>query len=259
MHSFTRYEPQKKQKVLEQQLPERLRRTKNACKKLSQGTQQYVFNRTTDRQEIEFSIYRQRLPDNWVRSLKTLSRVKLKPRMFVINEDNDIDQDFRVKEALLYSVIEKVMSPTNPETEVLAYCNTRAGVFSMPRIVLERDELGNVTRSDVIGWDNMFYIPWDDSRSARKVLNEFNGEYRNTVLAVANTSGDNWHSGGTYSVPNLDEWLSEDFDTLMDANKNGFLKPETGGAKLYLKDQSEKRKRMEAEIKEYKKSDKTKG
>jgi hypothetical protein len=60
------------------------------------------------------------------------------------------------------------------------------GVFSSPRIILEKDELGNVIKSDVIGWNNMFYIPWNNGRSARKVLEEFNGEYRNTVIAIAN-------------------------------------------------------------------------
>lgn len=45
---------------------------------------------------------------------------------------------------------------------------------------------------------------------------------------------------------------------MLGANKGVYLKPETGGAKLYLKGQAEKRERMEAEIREFKKHDKTK-
>lgn len=215
-HSFTRYQPQprEKRKVLREQLPTRLRRTINACTKLSEGTQHYMFNQQNDRQEVTFSIYRQHYPFNLVRKLMTLSRVKLKPRTFVINEDNDIDENFKFREALVYSIQERVMSPTNPNTEVLSYCHTREGVFQMPRVVVNKDELGNVENSDIIGWENKFWIPWNNGDSARKIIQEFNGEFRNTGLAFAAESGDSWYAGGTYEVPNLEEWLIEEFDTL---------------------------------------------
>lgn len=255
MHSFTRYQPPTKQKVLEQQLSERLRRTKLACERLSEGTQQYVYNRTSDRQEIEFSIYRQRFPNNWARSLKTLSRVKLKPGMFV-NEDGNIDQKFNVREALVYSVDERVMNPTNPTTEVLSYCLTRMGVFQSPRVILEKDELGNVIKSDVTGWENKFYIEFNE-KNVRKVLDEFNGEYRNTVLAVANPAGDSWYAGNTYSIPNLQEWMESDWDVLLESNRGNFLKNEFGGTVLYQKDKLEKQKQLKSEVDEFRKHDKT--
>lgn len=170
MPSFTRYQPPTKQKVLEQQLSERLRRTRDACKKASKGTQTYVFNKTIDKQEVEFSIYRQRYSENWVRKLVTLFRVKLQPGMFVINEENDIDQDFKVHEALVYTISERVMSPKNPETHILSYCTTKMGVFKKPRVILEYDDLGNITKSETIGWNNLFYIPWDNGNSARRVI-----------------------------------------------------------------------------------------
>jgi hypothetical protein len=257
MHTFTRYQPPTKQKVLERQLSERLRRTIDACNKLSEGTQEYVFNRTTDRQELELSIYKQKFSDNWFTSLKTLSRVKLKPGMFVKNEENDTDQDFKVKEALVYSVDERVMNPKNPTTEVLSYCLTKMGTFQSPRVILERDELGNVNHSEVIGWSNMFYIPWDNGKSARKVIQEFDGAYRNTVLAIANASGDSWHTGNTYNIPNLQEWLEADFEDLLEANRGNFLKNEFGGTVLYEKDKLEKQKKLKAEVDEFRRTDKT--
>lgn len=131
------------------------------------------------------------------------------------------------------------------------------GVFQMPRIILEQDELGNIEKSDVIGWENKFYIEFNE-KNVRKVLDEFNGEYRNTVLAIANESGDKWYSGNTYSVPNLQEWLEADWEDLLSANKGNFLKNEFGGTVLYQKDKLEKQKKLKAEVEEFKRSDKAK-
>ena len=250
--SFARYRPPTKVNILKEQLSERLKRTVNATKKVSHGTQEYVFNRTVDKAEIELSLYRQRYPDNWKRELKTLSRVRLQPGMFVTDEENDIDKDFKVKEALVYGVAEQVFSPQNPTTQQLAYCSTRMGVFKMPRVIIEKDDLDNIVKSDVQGWSNMFYIPWDDGKSAKGVLEEFGGKYRNTSVAIAAPGGDDWHAGHTVSVFNLQEWLEEDFDTLVGANKGGFLKAEFGGTVLYKKDQIAKRAKMQKEIEELK-------
>ena len=252
MSSFTRYRPPAKVNILKEQLSERLKRTINSVNKVSHGTQAYVYNRTVDKQEIELPIYRQRYPDNWKRKLMTLSRVKLQPGMFVVNEENDIDQDFKVKEALVYGIFEQVFSPHNPHTQELAHCQTRMGVFKMPRMIIEKDDLDNIVKSDVNGWSNMFYIPWDNGNSARAVIDEFGGSYKNTVLAIAAGAGDSWYAGSTYSVFNLEEWLSEDWDTLAEANKAGFLKQELGGAVLFQKDKAAKRAKMQKEMEDFK-------
>jgi len=86
--------------------------------------------------------------------------------------------------------------------------------------------------------------------------------YRNTthtVLAIANPAGDSWCAGNSYSVPNLEEWLTADFDDLLAANKGNFLKNEFGGTILYQKDAAAKRKKLQEEVQEFKRSDKTKG
>ncbi len=152
------------------------------------------------------------------------------------------------------------MSPQNPDTHTLSYCTTRMGVFKKLRVVLEYDDLSNVTKSETIGWNNMFYIPWDNGNSARKVIEEFGGVYRNTVLAIAKEAGDEWHTGNTYTVFNLEEWLKSDsFEDLLAANRGGFLKNEYGGTVLYQRDKVAKRKQLEAQIQEFKRSDKAKG
>ncbi|MGI0043104.1 MAG: hypothetical protein ACRD47_05270 [Nitrososphaeraceae archaeon] len=252
MFSFTRFRPPSKINILKEQLPEQLKRTINATNRISHGTQAYVYNRTVDKQEIELSIYRQRYPDNWKRELKTLSRVKLQPGLFVTNEENDIDQDFKVREALVYGVFEQVYSPQNPDTQVLAYCSSKNGIFKMPRVVIERDDLDNIMKSEVQGWQNMFYIPWDDGKSAKAVLDGFGGSYKNTVLAIAAPAGDSWHAGNTLSVFNLQEWLTLDWDDLASANRAGFLKPEYGGVVLHKKDKAAKEEKMRKEIEELK-------
>jgi hypothetical protein len=249
--SFARFEPPTKKKVLNEQLSERLRRTKKACEKENLT---YIFNGTTDKAEVELSIYRQKFPDTWKRKLQTISRVKLAPGMFVINENGDPDQDFKVKEAFVYTINESVMSPRNPETEQLAQCNTIEGVFKKPYTIKEYDDLGNVTKSSAKRWSNRFYIPWDNGNSARKVLEEFNSKYRNMVLAIAMEGGE-WYGSNTYSVFNLQEWLEADFDDIMSANKGNFLKRsgEYGGVIQSIKDKDQKRKKLEAEIKEFQK------
>lgn len=182
--------------------------------------------------------------------------------MFAINEENDIDQEFKVRQALVYTISEKVFHPHNPTTEMLSYCTAKMGVFRSPNVVMEWDDLGNVTKSTVVGWSNRFYIPWDNGNSACKVIDEFGGKYRDTLLATSKESGNEWHTGNTYSVFNLQEWLESDFDDLLATNRGGFLKPEYGGTVQYLRDRDQKRQRLEAEVKEFegrnKKGDKTK-
>lgn len=258
--SFTRFTPPTTRKILTEQLSERLRRTKKACEKVHQA---YVFNKTTDRNEIELSLYRQRYPKNWVRKLTNLCRVKLeKPGLFIIDEENTVEEGFKTREVLVYTLFETVYHPANPHTQQLAYCITKMGVFKSPNVLLERDDLGNVTKSDVVSWSNMFYIPWDGGRSAHKVIDEFGGEYRETVLATAKEADDSWNTGSVYSVPNLEEWITADWDDLRAANIGGFLKPEYGGTVQYLRDKDQKRQWLQAEVKEFegknKKSDKTK-
>jgi hypothetical protein len=249
--SFARFEPPTKKKVLNEQLSQRLRRTKKACEKEHLA---YIFNGTTDKAEVELSIYRQRYPNTWKRRLFTLSRVKLQPGMFVINEEGDVDQDFKVKEALVYTVNESVMSTRNPETEQLAQCNTIEGVFKKPHVIKEYDDLGNVTKSSAKRWSNRFYIPWDNGNSARKVLEEFDNKYRSTVLAIAMEGGE-WYGANKYTVFNLQEWLESDFDDALAANTGNFLKRsgEYGGVIQSIKDKDQKRKKLEAEIKEFQK------
>ena len=96
-----------------------------------------------------------------------------------------------------------------------------------------------------------FIFPWDNGNSARAVIDEFGGSYKNTVLAIAAGAGDSWYAGSTYSVFNLEEWLSEDWDTLAEANKAGFLKQELGGAVLFQKDKAAKRAKLQKELEDF--------
>jgi hypothetical protein len=86
--SFTRFEPPTKKKVLNEQLSERSRRTKNPVKRCI--WRMFLIEPKEAKAEVELSIYRQRYPDTWKRRPMTLSRVKLSPGMFVINEEGDI-------------------------------------------------------------------------------------------------------------------------------------------------------------------------
>lgn len=237
-------EPAKKKVVHE--LSESLRRKRDACSRIHHS---YIWNKTTDKNEIETSILAQKYPELTHDVLLTCSRVLLKKGQFEVDAEKDIMDD-KVKEALVYSVRREVRDPLNPNTVVLRHCTIKYGVYQKPYAAITKNDSGEVVSSDIIYWQNTFYIPWSE-KTAREVLAEYDYQYRNLVCAYAITRGDSWNDGKTFEIKNLEEWLTIPIETLVQANKAGTLSSEYGGHIVYLKAQAEKRARMEAEIAEY--------
>lgn len=242
----TRFSPPPQQKVVHE-LTEALIRKRKACKKVHQS---YIFNRTNDRNIIETSILAKKYPDMVKDSLLTIARVKLVPSVFELDESGTVDSKFEVKEALVWSVARQVMDPKNPQTVALAHCTIKQGVYQRPFAEIDRDDNGTVIKSEITFWKNMFWVPYS-KKKAMEIINEYGGTYRNTVCAQAIERGDHFHTGKTWNIPNLQEWLEIDWDTLVSANQLGVLNAEYGGHIRFLKDQEQKRKRLEAEVAEY--------
>jgi hypothetical protein len=240
-------EPMNK-KVIVEKTPEALRRKKLACEKISRA---YILNKTTDKAQIITSIYAQKYPNNVRRKLMTLCRAKIKPHQFEINDNLDIQTDGKVTECLVYSVSVYVDHPNDiPCTNVLASCREVNGIYQKPFAPITRDDLGNITSSEVKYWANMFYIPFTE-QNVKKVLEEFNGEYRDLALGYTQELGNHWYGNRVFEVKNMQEFLSASFENAIAANTGGFLKTETGGIELYLKDKQDKRKKRDEEIEEF--------
>lgn len=239
-----------------QQEPERLRRVKQACSKIYQS---YVYNRTTDKKELEFSIYAQRYPQNVRTQLSTVARARLSsPQQFEINENGDLQQEFGIRECLVYSLFQRVMDPRNPETNVLSYCTPKIGVYSAPLGVISYDDLGNPTGSEVSGWVNRFWIPFT-RKTVEDLIQTHGGRYKNLVLGEAQDSGDSWYGSNTYTIKNLEEFISAPFEDLLNANRGSFLKEEYGGVTRYQKHRENERKVQEVEVKKFQQEKKRSG
>ncbi|HZD35633.1 MAG TPA: hypothetical protein VE130_10545 [Nitrososphaeraceae archaeon] len=245
----TRFVPPKDRKTLVQQVPEALRRKKLACSMISQS---YIPNRTTDKNALETSVYAQRYPQNVRKRLLTLCRAKIRPDQFEINENLDIQTDGKVTEALVYGVSILVDYPGDPiGTNVLSHCSEVNGVYQRPWAQLTRDDLGNVTDSDIKFWKWMFYIPFNEE-NVKKVLDEFKGEYRDLALGYAREAGDHWYGDRVFHCKNLEEFISAPFEDVISANTEGYLRTEAHeGVELYQKNREEKRKQMESQLKEF--------
>jgi hypothetical protein len=101
----------------------------------------------------------------------------------------------------------------------------------------------------------MFWIPFT-KQNVTKVLDEFYGEYRDLALGYAQESGNSWFGDRIFAVKSLKEFVSASFEDAVGANRGGFLRTEeAGGIDLYLKDKQDKRKTMEIELQEFRKSD----
>lgn len=253
-----RFSPQKKATYPIANMSERLKRTINAYRKMEF---KYEIENWKDKAELTLDIYKQKYPDLCKRNLITLVRAKIPEGCFELDFEGTIDKEYKVREALVYSTSETVFSPDNPETEGICQASFLYGLYRRPFGVIKRDEFGNVVQKGtyIKGYTNMFWIPFTPE-NVQKVLDEYSGKYRNTVLAIADKGAVDYYGSNTYQIPSLIEWSREDFDLLLEANqdKGKWLKDEPGGAKLFLKKKLETRQEMEKEIEQFTKSGKTK-
>jgi hypothetical protein len=249
--SFTRFDPLKRQ-VYTEQLTERLQRTQKAC---SDVHQTLIPNKTTDRNEIELSLLKQRYPEHYREELLTLARIKLpKAGLFVIDEHNTVEKDFKTREALVYSVMSTVYHPDNPNIQQLGHAKMVRGWFQKPEVLFQYsdDGLHNLIRADVKSWTNQYYIPFSKEK-VQELIDEHDGNYKSLVLATTSaTGGETWHDGSApLKIPNLEEFKTVEFLTLVAANSAGVLTAEYGGHMRYLKDAEAKRKKIDEEVAEY--------
>lgn len=246
----TLFQP-KKRKQIEPKIPERIRRIEQVCE---DHGHKYKRNKTEDKWELQTSIYAQKYAANVEKELKTVLRVRVPPGQFELDPDGTIDDKHTVKEALVYSVQTRVMDPKNPYTKILSASSTKMGVYQRPFFVEERDDLGNVTNSNMQSTKAMFYTQFNEE-NVLKVLEEFDGQYRNLGLAIGvKNAGENWYGRNTYAVYDINEFIHEDFYSTLEANQKGFLKKgEVNGVQRFLKDKAEKQAKARAELEEFKK------
>jgi hypothetical protein len=239
-------EPPRKRVVTE--LPEALRRKRDACSRINRS---YIFNKTTDKNILDLSIYAQKYPTLIRDILLTVCRTKLVHGTGTFETDDNGTINDKVTEALVYTIRREVMDPHNPDTVVLRHCTIKEGVYSRPFAAVNKNDDDEIVGSEIAFWKTMFYIPFT-KENVLKVLAEHNNQYRNLVCAYALERGDHFHNGTTFNIPNLEEFISVPFETLVQANKLGVLTSEFGGHIRYLKDQEQKRKQLELEVAEFK-------
>ena len=228
----------KKKKFIEPVVPEHIRRIEQVC---DDHGHKYKRNKTEDKWELRTSIYAQKYPANVEKECKTILRVRVPPGQFELDPDGTIDEKHTVKEALVYTVVTRVMDPKNQYTKVLSSSSARLGVYQRPFFVEEKDDLGNVTTSTMQSTKAMFYIPFTEE-NVQKLLTDFDGQYRKLGLAIGvKNGGENWYGRNTYTVYDINEFIHEDFFATLEANQKGFLKKgEVNGVQRFLKDKAEK-------------------
>lgn len=239
---------------------ERLQRVIRAHKDLNFT---YELNHTKDRAEVLLDLYAQKPKFAPYVKSKLMSFVRAKipeANMFELDENGTLDEKHRVKEALVWSESKKVMDPENPVTNALVHATILHGVYSKPYGVNRKDEFGNVIEkgTKITNHVNTFYIEFTE-KNVKEVLEQFRGKYRVLTMTYANPGSKTWYQLPTYSIPNLQDSIHEDFDNLIAANMGGFLRSDDeGGVQLYLKDKAEKKKKIQAEIAEFKKTNRGK-
>ena len=60
----------------------------------------------------------------------------------------------------------------------------RTGVYAAPLGIIQYDDLGNATGSEVSGWVNRFWIPFT-RKTVESAIAEHGGHYKNLVLGEA--------------------------------------------------------------------------
>ena len=256
----SRFKPNKKPKFLDPQQPEYLKRTIRAHNALQQL---YIPDRTGDKQVLECSIYKQKFPDNVQKKLMTVIRARVPGDHFQLDDQGTVGKQHEYREALVYSVQEKVMDPQNPDTNVLSSCHVHHGYYKRPFATIKRDELGNPIDSTIQHYKNMFYLEFTPE-NVHAVINEHGGEYKGLALGIAARNySEKWYGQSKYSIYNLDNFINEPFDDLLQANQKGFLNKKDreyrGAVQDYIMDKEKKRELAEKEYKSFKEKQRTKG
>ncbi|MGA7369799.1 MAG: hypothetical protein WBX01_11765 [Nitrososphaeraceae archaeon] len=96
-------------------------------------------------------------------------------------------------------VINPSQDPDKGESEYLAHSSTKVGVYQKPLAIVKRDDLGNIIPSKMNGRKAMFYIKFEPN-VGEKILDEFRGECKGYVLAVAVNNGtESWY-GSKFTI-----------------------------------------------------------
>jgi hypothetical protein len=197
---------------------------------------EYVPNKNEDQNEIMTMFEAKRHPENLRKFISGIYRVALpKKGMFELDEKGTIDDEYSVKQAIVYRLNQYVENPDRP-MQTVASCTTKIGTYQKPVARLDYDKMGNVTNSTRVGSKNMFYIPYS-AKFLRDLIAEVGNAPNITCCTIGLETGSEFHTPKPEAIANLEEFIDvEDIYSLIDASKWGYISKDPGGYQRYLDD-----------------------
>jgi hypothetical protein len=166
-----------------------------------------------DKKLLLFEKYKKRFPTTYVYDVHRLIRVKVHTDEYLVSR---IHHEITDDQYQVHTLDEK------------------RGYYSVPTGVNKLDKYGTLESVEITGWRSVFTEKWNPK--AVKELIDGSRKGSNIELSVARGTTIGKHPiEDPRSVFAYQEWISEDFEDLVDSNKLNYLRVIPGGVAQYKK------------------------
>jgi hypothetical protein len=164
-----------------------------------------------DKKILLFEKYRKRFPTTYTYDVNKLIRCKVHTEEYLVS-------------VIHHSVVDDTF-------QTHSYDEKR-GYYVVPTGTQVLDKYGTLEDVKITGWKSVFTEKWDPKAIQKLVDGSRKGHNVELLVSRANTNGKH-PIEEPRSVFSYQEWLTEDFDDLIDANRLGYLRVVSGGVKQY--------------------------
>lgn len=183
-----------------------------------------------EKEELIFERYKAAFPKTYRYALQHAYRIK--------HEEH---------EYLVYRIIEEV-TDNNGTAHT---CERQIGWHSSPIARMTKNQLGEVTSSEIQGHKLIYEIPYEPDL-LRELIQGSWTQPGDLCVGIGNTAPPEIISSNPQKINNKDDFLEYDFDTLYGASISGFSWTDRGGVEKYREAQAERLKSAHHDVDEEK-------
>lgn len=194
-----------------------------------------------EKRELIFEKYKDKFGDTYQYDIQSINRIKVP-----VKDRQNKQEQARYREFYTFKILEEV---TDNAGQVHENPRHHQGWHASPVARFRHNEFGEVDESDINNWKITYELPWFPNE-VKKLVDGSRSQVGQLHVGVGVTQGStNIFQNNPYTIYNFNEFLTGEFDDLLEMGKNGWSKTEGGG----LADIKEMRlQRLEAQQKENK-------
>ena len=174
-----------------------------------------------EKRELIFEKYKEKYGDTYQYDIQSINRVKVP-----VKDRHSKQEQERYREYYTFKILEEITDPTGGVHE-----NPRhhQGWHATPIGRFKNNEFGEPVESDINNWKITYELPWFPNE-VKKLVDGSRSQVGQLHVGIGVTQGStNIFQNNPYTIYNFDEFLSGEFDDLLEMGKNGWSKTEGGG------------------------------